>query len=237
MTLAIKARWRVGGTATMVNIRYPAAGLVEGIARLGFDAAFIDCEKRSFSTETIEAMARAARAAGIATIVRPWAHEAGLISRFLDIGADGVMVAAVDDASTARQLVSTLRFARHADFDDKVAIGIVESPCAVDNLAQLLEVDGVDAWFVGPNDLAHHMGYPGGAGRAEVRSVVRRVIATIVDAGKVCGINVDHDTVEDARVQGVRCLLVNIDTLLARGAADLLRSVRPGTAAATPRGT
>jgi len=60
-----------GGTAVMVNLTFNSPNLVEHLAALGFDAVMLDCEHTSASVESIEELARAARAAGIAAIVRP----------------------------------------------------------------------------------------------------------------------------------------------------------------------
>ena len=41
----------------------------------------------SYDFERIEEMARAARAAGIASVARPWLNDAGLITRYFDRGS------------------------------------------------------------------------------------------------------------------------------------------------------
>jgi 4-hydroxy-2-oxoheptanedioate aldolase len=101
MTARVKEKLARGDVVTMANVNYPSPGLVEQIGRLGFDIAFIDCEKGSASFERVEEMCRATRAAGIAAIVRPWSNEEGLVSRLLDIGADGIMAAGISDVAAA----------------------------------------------------------------------------------------------------------------------------------------
>ncbi|MBV7483681.1 HpcH/HpaI aldolase/citrate lyase family protein [Bordetella sp. BOR01] len=219
----MKEKLSRGEAVAMVGMRYGAPGLVERIGALGFDAAFIDCEKRSFTMERIEDMCRAARVAGIPAIVRPWANEAGLISRLLDIGADGVMIASIDNADAARALVADVRYARYADHESKIIIGMIESPEAVDHLAEMLTVDGIDVWFIGGNDLAQRMGFPGAASRPEVQAVIDNAIRLIVDSNHVCGALVDYDTVQLRLQQGVRFLLLNVDTLLAGGTTQFNR--------------
>lgn len=215
--IAIKQKLKAGNTATMVLIRYPAPALVERIGELGFDAVLVDCEKGSVSTDRVEEMCRAARASGIASVVRPWTHDAGLISRYLDIGADGVMVAAIDDAKAASALVEAVRYARYADFDNKLVIGMIESPQAIANLPSLLEVDGIDAWFIGPNDLAQRMGKPGKASDASVRDAVNGAIRTIANAGRIAGIVTPVEDPATAVNAGARLVLVRLDDLLAYG--------------------
>lgn len=215
----IKHTLAAGGVVRAVNLLYPAPGLAESFRTLGLDLVFIDCEKNAFSMPQIEAVARGARAGGVASFVRPWLHEPGLISRYLDVGADGVMVASIDDADTATRLVDAVRFARHHDFADKLVIGMIESPQALDNLDEILAVDGVDVWVVGANDLAHRLGFPGQAALPEVQRTLRDTLARIVAAGRVAGINVNLDTAEPYLAAGARFVITDINYLLGLGAA------------------
>ena len=216
--LRVKEKLARGETATMVLVSYPPPALVEQLGRLGFDIAFIDCEKGSATTERIEEMCRGARAAGIAAIVRPWSSDAGLISRYLDLGADGVMVAAVDTPEAARALVDAVRYSRFKDYDDKLVIAMIESPRAIEQLPALLAVDGIDVWFIGPNDLAHRMGFPGQGGRQEVRDAVRAALATIAAAGRIGGTLATRETAAALEAAGARVLLTRASELLAFGA-------------------
>jgi 2-keto-3-deoxy-L-rhamnonate aldolase RhmA len=225
--LRVKDKLARGGTATMVLVNYPSPALVEQLGRLGFDIAFIDCEKGSATTERIEEMCRGARAAGIAAIVRPWSSDAGLISRYLDLGADGVMVAGIDDAASAQALVDAVRYARHKDHADKLVIGMIESPAALANLPQLLAIDGIDVWFIGPNDLAHRMGFPGRADRPEVQQAVLDGLRRIAAAGKFAGTLASFDNAQRLHDAGARVLLTRATELLARGAAQFQAQLTP----------
>jgi 4-hydroxy-2-oxoheptanedioate aldolase len=216
--LAIKQKLARGDLANMALANFPLPSLVEHLGRLGFDAAFIDCEKGAATTERIEEMCRGARAAGIASVVRPWAPDPGLISRYLDLGADGIMLAGVDDVAAASGLVEAVRYARWSDWADKLVIAIIESPAGIDRLPDLLKVDGVDVWFIGPNDLAHRMGFPGGAARPEVRSVIDQALRTISAAGRVAGTLASPERNAELLRAGARLLLTRSSELLARGA-------------------
>ncbi len=211
-----------GGVVRAVNLLYPSAALAEAYGALGLDLVFIDCEKQAFSLPQIEAVARGARAGGVASFVRPWLHEPGLISRYLDIGADGVMVASIDDAPSAAGLVESVRFARYHDHADKLIIGMIESPQALDRLDDILAVDGVDAWVVGANDLAHRLGFPGQASRPDVQQVVCDTLARIVAAGRVAGINVSAATAPAYLGAGARFLITDVQSLLQQGAASYI---------------
>jgi len=219
MTLRVKEKLAEGGIATMVLVNYVSPALVERVGQLGFDIAFIDTEKGSATSERIEEMCRGGRAAGIATIVRPWTNDPGLISRFLDLGADGVMVAGVEEVQQARDLVEAVRYSRYKDYDDKIVIAMIESPRAIDNLPALMAVDGIDVWFIGPNDLAHRMGHPGHADRPEVQRAVHQTLAAIHAAGRVAGTLSKPAAARELMTSGARLLMTRVADLLAAGAA------------------
>jgi 4-hydroxy-2-oxoheptanedioate aldolase len=233
--LPIKQKLARGDLASMVLVNVPSPALVEHIGRLGFDAAFIDCEKGSATTERIEEMCRGARAAGIASVVRPWCPDPGLISRYLDLGADGIMLAGVDEVAAASALVDAVRYARWSDWAEKLVIAIIESPAGIDRLPELLAVEGVDVWFVGPNDLAHRMGFPGGASRPEVRAAIDRALRTISSAGRVAGTLASPGRNTELLAAGARFLLTRSNELMARGAAQFFDDIQAANAAASTR--
>lgn len=224
--LRVKQKLSRGEVVSMIAVTYSSAALVEQLGRLGFDIAFIDCEKGSASVERIEDMCRGARAAGIASVVRPWSGDAGLISRYLDVGADGVMVAAIDTAEAARALVESVRYSRFKDYADKLVIAMIESPEAVANLPSLLKVEGIDVWFVGPNDLAHRMGHPGNAAHPDVREAVYGALTAIAAAGKTAGTVATRKTAGDLQAAGARLLFTRVNELLAHGATAFLAEAR-----------
>lgn len=225
MTIRVKEKLARGELATMVSVVYTSAALVEQLGKLGFDVAMIDTEKGSATPERIEDMCRGGRAAGIATVVRPWTADPGLISRYLDLGADGVMVAAIDEAQAARDLVDAVRYARFKDYADKLVIAMIESPKAIANLPELLAVEGIDVWFIGPNDLAHRMGHPGRADRPEVQQAVRDALGAIAAAGRVAGTLATPASVDGLVKAGARFLMTRSSDLLAAGSVDFLKQL------------
>jgi 4-hydroxy-2-oxoheptanedioate aldolase len=130
------------------------------------------------------------------------------------------MAAGISDAGAAKALVEAVRYARYADFEKKLVIAIIESPRGIDALPQLLAVDGVDAWFVGPNDLAHRMGFPGGGQREEVRRTVTAALRKIASSGKTAGTVCRPDEIASFLETGGRLVMTRVNDLLARGAAE-----------------
>jgi 2-keto-3-deoxy-L-rhamnonate aldolase RhmA len=225
MTVAlctIKQRLVEGATVTLVNPNYPASGLVETLCRAGADAVLIDCEHGPFGMESVEDMVRAAHIAGASAIVRPETNEPWLITRYLNRGADGVLVPLVHDAELARQAVQAVRSACPGDHADKLTMVLIESREAVDNLPDILEVEGIDAFFVGPADMAASIGRALERDHQEVRQLVSRAIETVVGAGRIVGVPAPMARKAALVKQGVRVLYVHANTFLKDGMAAYL---------------
>src|SRR5581483_2125265 len=150
MANPFKERMQRGEVVVVVNPDHPSPSLTEFVAGLGVDGVFIDCEHGMATVERVQEMCRAARVAGVQAIVRPESNADYLITRYLDAGANGVMVPHVDTADAARAIVRAVRYARPRDHADKVVIAMIESLTAVSNLADILGVEGVDVFFIGP---------------------------------------------------------------------------------------
>jgi 4-hydroxy-2-oxoheptanedioate aldolase len=91
----------------------------------------------------------------------------------------------------------------------------VESRVALANLDAILAVEGVDAVFIGPSDLAADMGHLGQAGHPAVKAAVMDTLRRIRGAGKVAGaLTTDPAYIDDCRAAGANFLGVGIDVLL-----------------------
>jgi 2-keto-3-deoxy-L-rhamnonate aldolase RhmA len=138
------------------------------------------------------------------------------------------MVPHIDTAAAARQVVETVRYARPKDHQDKVVIAMIESLTAIANLNEILSVDGVDVFFVGPNDLSHSMGYPAQMHHPEVKAMVKTVSAQIRATGKVPGTLVIGDTAAEFVAAGCRYLYEHANSFIVAGATDFKRRLNCG---------
>ena len=224
----VKQKLAAGKVVTMFNPDFAAPRLVEYVAGFGLDVAFFDAERQSYDFERIEEMTRAARAAGIAAVARPWLNDAGLITRYFDCGVDGIMVPHVEDAATARKMVEIVRYARPRDYAEKIVIVMAETPAAIERLDEIATVPGIDVINVGVNDIAFALGFPGQPEHPGVVALVDQAIARILKGGKTVGLNVLDNWEERMPsfiAKGVRWLNVHVNTFIARGArqyTDLL---------------
>lgn len=214
-----------GGTAVLVNLGFNSPALVEHLGALGFDAVMIDCEHTSATVERVEELARAARASGIAAIVRPEKFDEALVTRYLDCKVHGIMVPHVDDAATARRIVDTVRYALPDRHRDIAIIAMLESTTAIANLDEILAVDGIDVFFLARVDLSKSMGHGGDKKHPEVVATVRRSIARIREAGRHAGAGGDYGVVDEIVKQGARLVFVGTKGLLEPGAKAYLDMV------------
>lgn len=190
----------------------PSPAIVEMCAFAGFDFILLDNEHGSAGLETTEHMLRAARASGIPTVVRCLEHD---MARTLDLGVSAVQIPMVDTAAHAASLVQRVKYPtrgqpglRGAAFSTRAAgygafggpahtalsndgvalIVMIETPEGVANAAAIAAVPGVDAVFVGPNDLAHSMGFDNRWNEAPVQAAIESALKAVADAGKCPGI-------------------------------------------------
>jgi 4-hydroxy-2-oxoheptanedioate aldolase len=214
----------------VLNPDHPSSSLTEFVAGLDFDGVFIDCEHGMATVERVQDMCRAARAAGVQSIVRPESDAPFLITRYLDAGAGGVMVPHVETAAAARKIVETVRYARPKDYADKVVIVMIESLTAIANLPELLTIDSVDVFFIGPNDLSHSMGYPAQMHHPEVKAMVKKATAAIRAGGRIPGTLVVSETAAEFVAAGCRYLYEHTNNLIVAGALDFKRRLNSAAA-------
>jgi 4-hydroxy-2-oxoheptanedioate aldolase len=200
-----------GKPAFGVSVQFPSPEIVEMIGELGFDWVMLDAEHGSITPDNITPMIMAAELKGITPLVRPEKNDPAVINKYLDRGAMGVQVPHVNTAAEARAVVEACLFnpqgkrglggGRMADFgfgrptteyvkeanENMLVCVQIEDVEAVDNLDEILAVENIDVFFIGPTDLAQSLGYPGQNGHPEVQKVVKATFDRIHAAGKASG--------------------------------------------------
>ena len=222
----LRGRLLAGERLLMINPHHVSSGLAARLCELGADAVFLDCEHGSASYEDVRAMAAAARGAGGSAIVRPDSHVRPTMIRYLNNGADGLMVPMVETAAQARAIVETVRYACPADHEKRLVICMIETLEAIANLDEILAVEGVDVLFIGPGDLSQSMGYlpsvPLGEERPQpVQDAVAGAVAKIRAAGKVAGTLVFEHEIERWSRAGVMFFYIHSDPFLRAGLARM----------------
>jgi len=252
-TNRMKAKFAAGEPAFGLSVMIPSPQIVESAAGMGFDWVLIDCEHGTVGLESMELMVMAAEASGVTPIVRPRTNAAEDILQAMDRGAQGVQVPHVNTAAQARAAVEAVKFhpqgrrslaagTRASGYGFRGAVGDfiaeanrqtlvcvqIEDQEALPNLDEILRVEGVDVFFIGPSDLSQSMGYPGNPKAPAVAQAIDAALAQIVAAGKTPGMPAATAAVEKALAGGVRYVYTHLPAILASGAAAYFRSAKPG---------
>ncbi len=249
-TNLMKRKLLAGQPAFGVSVMIPSPHIVEIVGKLGFDWVLIDCEHGSISIESAELMAMAAEAAGATPIARPPMNSFEAIGQLMDRGMMGVQVPHVNTAADAQRAVEAVKY--HPVGNRSLAAGVrsssyghgmsmseytemsnaetlvcvqIEDAEAVDNVDEIVEVEGVDVFFVGPSDLSQSLGFPGRSDAQPVRNAMDHVFKTIAANGKVSGCAGDVNATRRYLDQGVSYLYTHLTTLLASGANSHLEAV------------
>lgn len=218
----LKARLAARERLLVVNIDYSNGSLVEFLAGNGADVIFIDCEQGDTAIQSIPDLVRAAHLAGAPAIVRLFSPEPWVIERYLLRGADGIVVPRLDTAAQARQVVDTVRYCFPTTFDSLAIVVQIETGAAAQSIEAILSVDGVDALFIGPVDLAKSMGCGANYDDPAVAGEIERLIAAIGSSGRSIGMLVTLDTVAAWAARGVNFLYLHANDLLRAGSRPFL---------------
>jgi 2-keto-3-deoxy-L-rhamnonate aldolase RhmA len=172
MTARFKAKLAARQPVVVMNPDYPSASLVEFVARLGVDAVMIDTEQGSPDVESVEEMARAARAAGLCALVRIFSPDPWVIERYMLRGVHGIVVPRLDSAAAARRVVEDVHYCFPGNAEEKVVVVQIETSNAVAELDRFLAIEGIDCLFIGSVDLAKSLGHQGDFRKPEVMAVL-----------------------------------------------------------------
>ena len=102
----------------------------------------------------------------------------------------------------------------------------------IENLGELVAVDGVDVYFIGSGDLSQSMGYPGQQTHPEVQEQMEKGVKIIRDAGRIAGCSCPDSLVPKFLDLGVQYFHSNVGTLLQTSSVPYLKSMRESATAA-----
>lgn len=229
----------------------------EVVATAGFDWLLIDGEHGPNDLRSIIRQLQALAPYPVRPVVRTVDHDVARIKQLLDGGAQTLMVPMVETAAEAESLVRAMRYPPHgirgvgtalaraarwngvegyfAQADGEMCLIVqIESTAGLAGLDDILKVDGVDAVFIGPSDLAASMGHLGNPGHPDVKAAVEGAITRIATSGKVAGVfSADPAIAAGYQAIGACFLLVGVDALLLRNAAATLAARFKQNAAGT----
>jgi len=175
-----------------------------------FDWLIVDLEHSPCSFETLQAHLQAMNGSGVTPFARaPW-NDAVAIKRILDTGVMGVLIPYVNTKQEAEAAVAACKYppegirgvagspraagytrntqAYLSSANDEVIVMIaVETMEAVENLDEILEVEGLDGIFIGPVDLASSMGHLGDPTQPTVQETIELIESRVLPSNKFLG--------------------------------------------------
>lgn len=206
-----KAKIAAGGTAlgTVATSYDPA--LIELAADCGMDFVWIDMEHSPVNLPQAMTMIMALRGTDCAPFVRvPW-NVNYLLKPVLDLAPAGVIIPMVNDRDSAECAVRACRYpsqggergvatrrqtgfgamplAEYLEYSkrDPMVIVQIEHKDAVENIEEILKVDGVDSICIGPYDLSSSYGKTGRFDDPEIIAAIDKVREKTLEAGKLLG--------------------------------------------------
>ena len=166
---------------TWITIPHPS--VAELMVRAGFEWVTVDLEHSPIGLESAAELIRTIDLAGARPFVRVGSHDANVIKRVMDAGAQGVIASTVNTPEQAEAIVSAVKyppigtrgvglsraqgyaeeFESHYRWlnEESIVFVQIEHIDAVRNLEPILRTPGVDGFFIGPYDLSASLGIPG----------------------------------------------------------------------------
>ena len=221
--LDLRTTWAAGRPAHGLWSLLPGAVTAEVLARTGADYVVVDLQHGAVSEAELPGITAAIRAAGSVPLVRTRSSSFPDVGRPLDLGADGVIVPNIREcrARSRGRRVGPVRARRGRSIgrlaggaDQPLVILMVEMATALDELDDLLAVDGLDGIYVGPATSRCPSVSAARTMRDELRAVLSSIIARAVAAGVPVGVHAY--TGEDARsyaAEGATIVTVAVDTV------------------------
>ncbi|MFI4911825.1 MAG: HpcH/HpaI aldolase/citrate lyase family protein [Sedimentisphaeraceae bacterium JB056] len=221
---------------TWIQIGHPAVS--ETLCNTAYDWIAADGEHTDITIDSFSNIMRGMYGRGPVPLIRVRENDTLVIRQALDMGAMGVIVPLVSTPEQARKAVSAAKyppqgergfcFSRMNDYgekfneylttanDDIAVVVMIESKEAIENIDEILAVDGVDGVFIGPYDLSGSYNIPGQTSHPLVNEGCRKVLDACKRAGKSAGLHVvipTDESIKKAISDGFTFIAIGVDTV------------------------
>jgi len=219
-----------------ITIGHPI--VAELMAQSGFEWLTIDMEHSAITLDIAQQLIRTVELSGCIPLVRVRKNDPMLIKQVMDAGAYGVIVPMVNTKEEAQQAVNAVRYppkgirgvglARAQSYGfgfdsyrqwletESIIIVQIEHIDAVDNLKDILSVEGVDGFIVGPYDISGSLGAPGDFTTPAFTKAITTIMKIGKQVNKPAGFHVippEKTEVDKIRKLGATFIAISLDTL------------------------
>lgn len=248
----LRAHFESDEIAIGTAVTFADAAISELSAEAGYDFVWIDTEHAPFDLNTALQHVVACRGTGAAPFIRVLKNDADIIKPVLDLAPAGIIVPRVNSAAEARAAVAACRYPpigvrgfgprRGARFGatsrlaylaevayDPILAIQVEHIEAVENIDEILAVEGVDIICIGPNDLSGSLGKLGQIDEPEIATAIECVADKVSRTHHILGTSTFYSPETFARWLdlGVGWINLNVDFAnLYRASHEVLQAAR-----------
>lgn len=225
-------------------MQIPHTSVAEIMGQSGYDWVAVDMEHGAIGVHQLPDLFRALQFGGTLPLARLAQGQSKDCKQALDAGAGGVVVPMVESAAQLTQVRDACRwppsgtrgvgfscanlFGKHFDAYAQEAqapllVAMIEHIRAVDNLEEILRVEGLDAILIGPYDLSASMGLTAQFEEPRFVEEMKKIRAHCVRLRVPCGVHVvmpDPSALEQRIGEGYRFIAYSIDAVLLRTASD-----------------
>jgi len=193
----------------ILSVMHPE--LIRTISDSGFDWVLYDTEHGPWSIETVNEMIQRTSGSIASPIIRVVWNDMNAIKKALDTGAYGIIVPWVSSREMAENAVRYSRYppeglrgcaperparawgvspSEYLEIaNDELLIAIqIERKEAIENVEEIVSVEGIDATWLGPADLSASMGLRGQFFHPKVLKAMDKMVEACIDAGVAPGI-------------------------------------------------
>ncbi len=247
----IKEKIKQGKPAVGVGMLWDSPDITEFCGYLGFDWVWLDGEHGRFNPYNLWDTIRAAETGGITPVIRAPENDPKLFLKYLEAGMMGIIVPHVNTREDMVKAVNAVKYPplgrrssgamRPAGYgisqhrknyfqranEETMVIALIEEPEGVDNIDDILGVEGLDAVVIGYGDLSMSMGYPGEKDHPEVQKLSKPAREKIVASDKWLQETVQDPTEARKAVEtGANLVRCTMNSLFAEAATEYILTVR-----------
>lgn len=244
---ALKRRLQNGDVVVGPFVIVPSMTMVDTLGYSGMDFCIIDTEHGPIDMQTATDLVIAAQGTGVAPIIRVGDNDERLILRALDIGSDGVQVPQINNVDDARRVVHAAKYApigerglsiftragnyfrdageNHTDNQnaDTMVVVHIEGQRGLNNLDEIMTVDGIDVLFLGPYDISQSLGMPGDVRNPVVEKALQEAAGKARAQGRAVGSYAKDVEMGRWLIDlGVQYLSINVDATIYMQACEAI---------------
>jgi 4-hydroxy-2-oxoheptanedioate aldolase len=235
---SIKEKLKKGGSLIGTWNTFGSTMATKVIASSGLDFQILDLEHGPFSLSNIHDHVASSKYYDCPCLLRIPDNQKWISLQSLDQGVEGIVFPQIEDASSAKEAVGSLKyfpdgnrgfspftfsgeftnnsvkeFVRNSN-ENSVSVILLESLDSIKNLPEILKIKELDVVYIGAYDLSKSMGKPGDIFHKKVVSKVEEAADLINKSGKAAGSFVpqNEDQIKFCLDLGLRFITYSVDT-------------------------